>query len=207
MWYAIRTGKGQEELAKAQAGILRPGAVPGRFRELYCVRKKRYLGQWHEERDRFLPGYLFFITEGSSQGGGRETPDGMPGFGEERDALDGLGGGTLRPVSQEEEEFLRKLMGGKEEIGMSYGVIRDGVLKISRGALVGMESRVRKIDRHKRKGYISMSLDGKEEVAEIGLEITEKTCGEQPGLSLSGEMPPGNQSQGVPPKKGVACGM
>ena len=98
-------------------------------------------------------------------------------------------------------------MGGKEEIGMSYGVIRDGVLKISRGALVGMESRVRKIDRHKRKGYISMSLDGKEEVAEIGLEITEKTCGEQPGLSLSGEMPPGNQSQGVPPKKGAACGM
>ena len=90
---------------------------------------------------------------------------------------------------------------------MSYGVSRDGVLKISRGALVGMESRVRKIDRHKRKGYISMSLDGKEEVAEIGLEITEKTCGEQPGLSLSGEMPPGNQSQGVPPKKGAACGM
>ena len=206
MWYAIRTGKGQEELAKAQAGILRPGAVSGRFRELYCVRKKRYLGEWHEERERFLPGYLFLITEGGSQGGGLEILDGMPGDREVKNALNGLGGVILCPVGQEEEEFLRKLTGGKEEIGMSYGVIRDGVLMISRGALTGMESRVRKIDRHKRKGYISMRLGGEEELAEIGLEITEKTGRTSQAPPFSREMPPGKQNQGICREKGAACG-
>lgn len=43
------------------------------------------------------------------------------------------------------------------------------------GALTGMESRVKRIDRHKRTGYISIEIDNKERMAEIGLEITEKT--------------------------------
>ena len=68
-----------------------------------------------------------------------------------------------------------KLTEGKDEIGMSYGVIHNGVLEICEGVLRGMESRVKRIDRHKRKGYISMRIDDEEILAEIGLEITEKT--------------------------------
>ena len=60
-------------------------------------------------------------------------------------------------------------------VGMSYGVICDGSLKIQEGVLRGLEGRVKKIDRHKRKGYIAMRLGDEEKMAEIGLEITEKT--------------------------------
>lgn len=82
---------------------------------------------------------------------------------------------TICPVKREEEDVLERLTGGKNEIGMSYGVIQDGVLHICGGVLEGLEPRVRKIDRHKRKGSIAISLDGRETMADIGLEITEKT--------------------------------
>lgn len=207
MWYVIRTGGGQEELAEVQAGILASGLFPGKCRALYCVRKKRYLGQWHEERERFLPGYLFLAMDSDSREGSKGSLDGAPNTAWVlKNALHGLGEGMVWPVRQEEEAFLEKLTGGKEEIGMSYGVIRDGVLTISRGALAGMESRVRKIDRHKRKGYISMRLGGEEELAEIGLEITEKTGRTSQAPPFPREMPPGNQNQGICRGEGAACG-
>jgi transcriptional antiterminator NusG len=78
-------------------------------------------------------------------------------------------------VRCKEEELLMKLTKGKDEVGMSQGIIRDGVLKIQEGALTGLESRVKKIDRHKRKGYITVRLNDEEMTAEIGLEIKEKT--------------------------------
>ena len=57
----------------------------------------------------------------------------------------------------------------------SYGVIEKGILKVSSGVLTGMESRIKKIDRHKRKGFISMRIDDKEKLVGVGLEITEKS--------------------------------
>lgn len=155
----VETGEGQEEAFIGQAeGPEIPG---GQWRILYCVRKKRYLGQWHHKRERFLPGYLFWVTD----------KEGYP--------KQDLGyGRRFCPIKQEEEELLLRLTCGKDEISMSYGVIHDGILKIYDGALVGMESRVRKIDRHKRKGIISMEIGNKEILAEVGMEITEKTgCG------------------------------
>ena len=67
------------------------------------------------------------------------------------------------------------MTGGRDEIGMSYGVIEKGILKIRSGVLTGMESQIKKIDRHKRKGFISMRLDGREKLVGVGLEITEKS--------------------------------
>lgn len=79
-------------------------------------------------------------------------------------------------MGKEEEKLLTKLAGDKDEIGMSYGVIEDGVLRIKDGVLTGLESSIRKIDRHKRRGYIGLSMpDGKEKLVGVGLEITEKS--------------------------------
>ena len=84
-------------------------------------------------------------------------------------------GSSFCPIRPEEEELLTRLTNGKDEIGMSYGVIEKGTLKVRSGVLAGMESRIKKIDRHKRKGFISMRLDGREKLVGIGLEITEKS--------------------------------
>ncbi len=173
MWYVIRTEPGQEEAVWRQVRNRIPGEHWDNCKVLYRACKKRYLGAWHEERELFLPGYLFWVEE--------ESADWWKNFckaSDSREAFRYDGSfffGAMSPVGKDEEEFLKKITEGKDEISMSYGVIRNGVLNIFRGAMAGMEDRVTKIDRHKRKGYIKVWLDEEERVAEIGLEITEKT--------------------------------
>ena len=62
VWYAIQKASVKEEMANQQFGNMFP-QLEGEWRELFCVKKKRYQGQWHDERKRFLPGYVFFVTE------------------------------------------------------------------------------------------------------------------------------------------------
>lgn len=169
MWYVIQTGMGSEEAVKEKTKKMLPDGSYKDCKVLYCISKKRYLGQWHEERERFLPGYIFLVTEDS------ETASmAMKGIAEFTKLL-GYGK-EVCPIGKEEEELLAKLVGDRDEIGMSYGVIENGALKIKTGVLAGLEPAVRKIDRHKRKGYIRLALpNGEEKLVGIGLEITEKS--------------------------------
>ena len=168
MWYVIQTKTGQEEPMRQRVEKMLPDHSYEDCKILYYVKKKKYLGQWHEEKERLLPGYMFLVTDDPkpiSEVLGRMT---------EFTRLLGTGS-SFCPVRPEEEELLIKLTNGKEEIGMSYGVIEKGVLKVRSGVLRGMESRIKKIDRHKRKGFLSMRLEDQEKLVGVGLEITEKT--------------------------------
>ena len=168
MWYVIQTKTGQEEPMRQRVEKMLPDNSYEDCKILYYVKKKKYLGEWHEERERLLPGYMFLITD---------TPEPIS------EAIDRMTeftrllgtGSTFCPIRPEEEKLLRRLTGGKDEIGMSYGVIENGVLKVNSGVLSGMESRIKKIDRHKRKGFISMRLADQEKLVGVGLEITEKS--------------------------------
>lgn len=168
MWYVMQTKPGHEEEVKEKARKLFREDACGDCKVLYYISKKRYLGAWHEEKERLLPGYVFLTAKDPAKI--RELSGRIAEF------TRVLGyDGTACPIREEEEELLKKLAGEKDEIGMSYGVIEDGVLKIKDGVLAGFENSVRKIDRHKRKGYIGLSFgDGKEKLIGIGLEITEK---------------------------------
>ncbi len=184
MWYAIETGSGREEYVRRQISQAMRDQSYDACRVLYSAQKKRYQGQWHDKKERFLPGYLFWVTKDEEVWnadfrmiriddilkifGGYHCREGNLQDILEREC-------TICPVKREEEEVLVRLTRGKSEIGMSYGVIRNGELQICDGVLMGLESRVRKIDRHKRKGFITISLHGRETMADIGLEITEKT--------------------------------
>ena len=168
MWYVIQTKTGQEEPMRQRVEKMLPDHSYEDCKILYYVKKKKYLGQWHEEKERLLPGYMFVVTDDPkpvSEALGRMT---------EFTRLLGTGS-SFCPVRPEEEDLLIKLTNGKEEIGMSYGVIEKGVLKVRSGVLRGMESRIKKIDRHKRKGFLSMRLEDQEKLVGVGLEITEKT--------------------------------
>lgn len=169
MWYVIQTKAGSEEAVKRRAKKMLPYHAYQDCKVLYCIHKKKYLGEWHEEKERFLPGYIFLVADDPQPAAGA-----LSGMTELANLL-GYGG-QASPIGKEEEELLTKLAGKKDEIGMSYGVIEDGVLKIQDGVLTGLESSIRKIDRHKRKGYIGLSMpDGKEKLVGVGLEITEKS--------------------------------
>lgn len=168
MWYVIQTKTGQEEPMRQRVEKMLPDSSYEDCKILYYVKKKKYQGEWHEERERLLPGYMFLITddpEPVSEALGRMT---------EFTRLLGTGS-SFCPIRPEEEELLNKLTNGKDEIGMSYGVIEKGILKVRSGVLTGMESKIKKIDRHKRKGFISMRLDDQEKLVGVGLEITEKS--------------------------------
>ena len=168
MWYVIQTKTGQEEPMRRRVEKMLPDNSYEDCKILYYVKKKKYLGEWHEERERLLPGYMFLVTADPEPIS--EALDRMTEF----TRLLGAGS-SFCPIRPEEEELLNRLTNGKDEIGMSYGVIEKGILKVRSGVLTGMESRIKKIDRHKRKGFLSMRIDNQEKLVGVGLEITEKS--------------------------------
>ena len=168
MWYVIQTKTGQEEPMRQRVEKMLPVDSYEDCKILYYIKKKKYLGQWHEERERLLPGYMCLITNDPEPVS--KALDRMTEF----TRLLGTGS-SFCPIRPEEEELLIRLTNGKDEIGMSYGVIEKGTLKVRSGVLAGMESRIKKIDRHKRKGFLSMRIDDQEKLVGVGLEITEKS--------------------------------
>ena len=58
--------------------------------------------------------------------------------------------GDVSKINPEEEKLLTALCGSKRNIEMSRGVICNGVMQVTEGPLKGMESRICKVDRHKR---------------------------------------------------------
>ena len=80
-------------------------------------------------------------------------------------------GDEIIPLSQEEVELLLKL--GKEEqlVAMSTGIIENDRVRILTGPLQDMEGYIRKINRHKRKAWVSIEMFGRSVDMEVGLEI------------------------------------
>ena len=83
-------------------------------------------------------------------------------------------GDEIIPLSQEEVDLLLKL--GKEEqlVAMSTGIIENDQVRILTGPLQGMEGYIRKINRHKRKAWVSIEMFGRSVDMEVGLEIIKK---------------------------------
>ena len=83
-------------------------------------------------------------------------------------------GDEIIPLSQEEVELLLKL--GKEEqlVAISTGIIENDQVRILTGPLQGMEGYIRKINRHKRKAWVSIEMFGRSVDMEVGLEIIKK---------------------------------
>ena len=169
-WYVIQTLAGQEDIVKQMAEKYLPKDCYEECRILYYVRKKRYRGEWHEVKERFLPGYLFLVAEDPWPA--REALKKVPRFSKLiRDYEDN----EIYPISPEEEQFLKRLSGDGEEVDLSYGVIEGDAVRIISGGLMGLESVIRKIDRHKRVAYIEMRIFGEIKLLEVGLEVVEKT--------------------------------
>ena len=57
---------------------------------------------------------------------------------------------------------------------MSYGMQVGDKVRVTEGALVGLEYRIVKIDRHKRKAVIEIELFREKKEITVGLEILVK---------------------------------
>lgn len=59
-------------------------------------------------------------------------------------------------------------------VAMSTGIIENDQVRILTGPLQGMEGYIRKINRHKRKAWVSIEMFGRSVDMEVGLEIIKK---------------------------------
>ena len=167
MWYVMQVRTGTEENIRCQCQRLISSNVLERCFIPYYQQKKRFQGEWHIQERILFPGYVFLIAENLEQlAESLRKVTGMTRL---------LGtGDEIIPLSQEEVELLLKL--GKEEqlVTMSTGIIENDQVRILTGPLQGMEGYIRKINRHKRKAWISIEMFGRSVDMEVGLEIIKK---------------------------------
>ncbi len=167
MWYVIQTQTGKEKRTKDLIERMVPSELYSEVRILYYETKRKYQGEWHLEQKTMFPGYLFLITDQIEEIFLylRKVPEltKVLGYGDD-----------VVPISEKEEAFLTKISGGGNIVEMSYGIQVGDKIIVKEGILKGLESVIRKIDRHKRKALIEIEMLGEIRQVEIGLEITQK---------------------------------
>ncbi|MCM1047002.1 MAG: antiterminator LoaP [Clostridiales bacterium] len=168
MWYIAQVRLGAEEQIKqkctkiADKRILEQCFIP-RYKEM-----KRYQGAWHTQEKLLFPGYVFMISSHAEELNKR--------LGNVIGLVKMLGtGDEIVPLKESEEELLEHMGVRGNALDISTGVIRNGVIHVIKGPLAGMESYIKKIDRHKRKAWLELNLFGSLVKMEAGLEITEKS--------------------------------
>ncbi len=165
IWYLLRCPEGKEEnyVQRCQR-LINPEGIG----EVVCFkyqRMLRYGGGWHFENRILLPGYIF-VSEAKT-GKIKEKDKSSPNCGE--------GFRELRPFMIPcKVSCLKVLCSEGNLIGISRGIIRNGIPFITQGPLKDREHLIQKIDRHKRTAEIEIQLAGKTKRMVVGLEIYEK---------------------------------
>ncbi|MCC2256046.1 antiterminator LoaP [Ruminococcus sp. CLA-AA-H200] len=168
MWCVLKchSGKAEEIIASCSRNIS-DDILHDIFVFTYD-RMKRYQGSWHVEKQQMFPDYVFMETEDAAA-----LAESLEPYRRFVHILEGAD--MLQRIEPEEELFLRRLCGHDHHLKMSEGYIRNGITHVIRGPLVGMERRIRKIDRHKRIASIAIPAKGAERAMPAGLEITAKS--------------------------------
>ncbi len=175
MWYVIQTSTGKEEKIKLECEqriskeILSHCVLP-----LY-EEKIKYKGQWHIHKKKLFPGYLFLISD---------NLDELYKQLKKVEAMTKLlgTGDDIIPLTQNEIDFLLRFTGDEELVKMSQGIIIGDKVTILSGPLKGMESTIKKIDRHKRKAWLNLEMFGRQQLVEVGVEIVKKIASEDENI-------------------------
>lgn len=77
-------------------------------------------------------------------------------------------------LTQEEKELIEKLIGRKKVMKHSIGYIEGDQVIVTEGPLQGFESKIIKIDRHKRRAQIEIEMLGRVVNLNVSLEIIKK---------------------------------
>lgn len=152
-WYILhcRSGRERELIRSLRQRI--PGFVLQNAFLFSCDRMRKYLGEWHTDRQLMFPGYVFLETEVPE-----ELLRALKQYRGAAEILEDRRGRLLLPVKPEEEKRLRFLFGEERHLGMSAGIERGSGTEIISGPLRGKERLIKKINRHKRVAVLNMSL-------------------------------------------------
>ena len=166
-WYVIWTQSGKEYDVKAKFEAFVPENLYERVVIPYKLMPKRLAGQWFTTKVKLFNGYVFVVTDDPEKINPylKEIVD-FTEFLKQDD--------KIIPIYKEEEDFLLSLMGEKEEVDMSCGIIVGDEIRVISGPLMGQEAKIKKIDRHKRKALIETELLGRGVEVMVGLEVIDK---------------------------------
>lgn len=167
MWYVIQVSTGKEEQVLT---MIKKYGVQEYIKECFIPkyeRRKKYLGQWHQEEAVLFPGYIFVISDQIEKL--YQSLKYVP----ELTKILGVGE-KWTPMEKEDVEIVELLSGKERLVRFSEGYIVGNNVVVSEGPLKGMEGVIKKIDRHKRKAYLEIPMFGRVLNVQVGLEIVEK---------------------------------
>ncbi len=164
MWYAIQTIAGREERVKTEAEILIPDTT---FKIIYRKGCFKYKGEWHNDRLVLFSGYVFAITDNPvSVYKGLRMISGLSKLVRFDD--------VIIPISPDEQRVLENMLGDDDIIDNSIGIIDGDTIIVTDGPLAGFESKIRRIDRHKRLAFVEFNMGDNTIEIQMNLEIVSK---------------------------------
>lgn len=168
MWYVMQVRAGTEESMREKCQKMIPDTILERCFTPYYEEERRIQKVWRTRKRILFPGYLFIVTEEIQEV--YQYLNQIAGTAKILKAAD-----MPMPLDREEADMLAVFGGEEQIIRMSRGVIENQQLKILTGPLIGKEQYICKIDRHKRKAWLAISIFGSTQIVQVGLEITKKT--------------------------------
>lgn len=115
------------------------------------------------------PGYLYLTT--SDVDAAFQALRAVPAF---TRLLGGEGG--FVPLTPDELVWVDQLTKpGERTVRMSHAIKEGDTVRIVDGPLVGFETKIKRIDAHKRLAYVALPLLGRPMTVKVGLEVIRKT--------------------------------
>ena len=153
-WYLLRMPEGRESAICEELKLLLPESV---LSDAFVLRKERWMkrgGIWFLEPVNMYRGYAFAIS--SDAAGLAKAISGLTLPVE----LVGTDVRCWAPLTDEAASWYAAAMDASHVIRSSTAVIADGVLHVQSGPLVGQESRISKVDRHRRRCQVLVGEGG-----------------------------------------------
>ena len=132
-------------------------------------RASKYHGKEVQKQIKLFPGYVLINTDAPEEIHKRLE--------REKDYIKILENDAgYVPLTAEEETIIRHFATLEGETGVSIGLIKDGVLTVLDGSLKGMEDKIVRIDRHRRKAWVHFDhLLGESRVLSFYLNVIKHT--------------------------------
>lgn len=132
--------------------------------------QKRISGAWKTVEDLLTPGYVYLHAPYGVIGQLIKKLAHVPTF----TRVLAQGDGNVVPLSEDEDRWLARLTGENHVVEPSLGIIEGDHVVVIEGPLIGMESKIVGIDRHKRLAFVSIELMGRTKTIKVGIEIVRK---------------------------------
>lgn len=167
--YAIQVGSGQE--AKVEE-LIRRFVDESVIGEIFVPRfesMRRWKGEWYKRTERLTPGYLYVETSDVEKLSLQLRR--VPAF------TKLLGNNEVFiPLNGDEVAWLNAFTGNdRRVVEMSEGIMEGSKVIVLRGPLMGHETEIKRIDRHRRTAELEIRMLGRVKTIRLGLEIVSKS--------------------------------